>query len=201
MALPIWDQYIGALTGVFEVGVAFLVLRLTRLGRATWAQALAFGIGFGVIEAFLLGLNSAIAVTIAVTSPQQLPFATLRSLAQANDLLFGLAPVVERFFFIWIHSFADVLILFAISRKQARWFWLAFWFKTLIEAIASYAQSSGMLNQAGTSLLINLWIIEAVVAAWGLIAWQGTRRVEAAYPRAVPESALASEYAAMAPAN
>ena len=58
-----------------------------------------------------------------------------------------------------------------------------------------------MLNQAGTSLLINLWIIEAVVAAWGLIAWQGTRRVEAAYPRAVPESALPSEYAAMAPAN
>ncbi len=49
--------YIGSLTGFTEVLLTWLVLRYTRLGRVPWQQALAFGVGFGVVEALLLGIS------------------------------------------------------------------------------------------------------------------------------------------------
>ena len=50
--------YIGSLTGFTEVLLAWLLLRYTRLGRVPWQKALGFGVGFGVVEALLLGLSS-----------------------------------------------------------------------------------------------------------------------------------------------
>lgn len=36
---PLFDLYVGALTGIFEVGITWIVLRYTRLGKATWNGA------------------------------------------------------------------------------------------------------------------------------------------------------------------
>jgi hypothetical protein len=54
---PISWSYIGLLTGIFECGIALaFVLKFDILYQASWVDILAFGIGFGAIEAFVLGL-------------------------------------------------------------------------------------------------------------------------------------------------
>lgn len=167
--------YIGALTGVFEAGLAWLILGKIRWGKASWNQALVFGIGFGVIEAVLLGGYGLAVASSALLAPNLLPVSTLGSLA-ANTTLAGLAPAIERFSVILVHIFACVLIFYAIASRQARWGWLAILYKTLLDTPAGFAAFWG----TGTAL--KLWTIEAVVAVIGLIGLWGTFQIARCYP-------------------
>lgn len=169
--------YVGLLTGMTEVLLVWLVMRYTRLGRATWNQALAFGIGFGVVEAMLLGIASLATFLTAMLSPQSVPSQALAQLAQANNPLLGLAPTVERFSAIFVHILSSVLIFFGVARAEWRWFWLAFVGKSLLDAWASFGQLSGM-----TATLEQIWILEAVIIVWGVVSWAGTRWVGRRYP-------------------
>jgi uncharacterized membrane protein YhfC len=173
--------YIGSLTGFFEVLITWLVLRYTRLGKAPFAPALAFGLGFGAIEAILLGSSPLVAVITAMTTPQALPFSTLKQLAAANNLFIALAPVIERFFTVLLHACANVLIFYAVAKQESRWMWLAFLYKTAIDSIAAYAQLSG--NLASTAFL---WSIEVIVVLFGFLGWFGIRRIKTRYPQREP---------------
>jgi uncharacterized membrane protein YhfC len=175
LAGPVFYVYVGLLTGVFEVALVWLVLRYTRLGKAEWRRVLAFGIGFGVVEALLLGLSSLGNVVAAMIMPNMFPPAALEQIAQASNILYGLAPVLERFFTVLIHILSNALIFYAVARRQPRWFWLAFVYKTLIDSVAAYAQVTGLT-------LGKIWVIEAIVAVWGAIGWPGTRLIARSYP-------------------
>ncbi|MFP4344382.1 MAG: YhfC family glutamic-type intramembrane protease [Anaerolineales bacterium] len=172
----IFYVYVGALTGVFEGAITWLVLRYTSLGRVRWGRALAFGIGFGAFEALILGLSSLGSVLVALTAPESLPPTTLEQIAQLNDVLFGLAPVWERFFTVLVHVFANVLLFYGAVKRDARWFWLSFAYKTGIDAVAAVAQLQGLATPE------SIWIIEAIVALWGIAGWFGTRWVATRYP-------------------
>ena len=176
IGLGIFDLYVGLLTGITEVGIVWLVMRYTRLGKVAWKRALAFGIGFGAIEAFLLGVGSFATALTAVLAPQLIPSEVLSQLAVMNNALYGIAPIVERFFTVWVHIFCSGLIFFAVAKRQARWFWLAFWFKSLIDALAAFAQTSGAL--ASTE---GIWAIEGVVILWGILGWLGMRWLKPRY--------------------
>lgn len=174
--------YIGALTGIFEVGLAWLVLSKTRWGRATWSQALIFGIGFGVIEALLLGLSGLSSALVGLISPGVLPVPTLGTLAGQATLGMGLAPVVERLFVILAHIFSCVLIFYAINRREARWGWLAILYKTLLDTPAGFAAFWG------TGTAAKIWTIEAVIALLGILGLWGTLLIARHYPRVSVEN-------------
>jgi uncharacterized membrane protein YhfC len=177
VGLPIYELYVGALTGVFEVALVWLAMRYSRLGQGvTWKGAFSFGVGFGSLEALLLGVSSAASVIAALTTPDIFPLETLTQIAQASNPLYGLAPVVERFFTILVHIFANVLIFYAVAKKQPRWFWVAFAYKTLIDALAAFGQVMGL------DTLATLWAIEAFVVIWGAIGWLGIRWIKGQYP-------------------
>jgi uncharacterized membrane protein YhfC len=169
--------YIGALTGIFEVGLAYLILKRVRWGKLTWDQALVFGIGFGAIEALLLGLLGLFSALAGIIAPEMLPVATLGSLAKNGTLVMGLAPVVERLSVIFAHIFACVLIFYAIARREAKWAWLAVLYKTLLDAPGGFANFWGV-GTAG-----HLWTIEAVIALFGLAGLLGTMWVARRYLR------------------
>lgn len=136
--------YIGALTGIFEAGVAWLILRKVRSGKANWNQALVFGIGFGVIEALLLGFASLGSALGGLLAPDMLPIYTLGSFANNTNIAMGLAPVVERLSVIFAHIFSCVLIFHAIASREAKWGWLAILYKTLLDAPGGFAAFWGM---------------------------------------------------------
>jgi uncharacterized membrane protein YhfC len=176
--------YVGFLTGFFEVILVYLALRFTRTGRetaSTWQGALAFGIGFGALEAFLLGLLSLVATLPAVVMPQLYPLPSLQDIARANDVVWAVAPIWERFFTVLIHVFSNVLICYAIARRQVGWMWLAVGYKTLLDAVAAFGQVNGI------NTLAMLWGIEAVIGVMGTLGWLGTRWLIARYPHAEEE--------------
>lgn len=168
LADPIFAVYVGALTGVFEVLLLWLVMRFTRLGQMTIAHALAFGIGFGVVEALLLGIQSLLNALVVIAAPDMLPLGP-DLVAQMNNPLYQLAPVFERFFSILMHSFACLLVIYAVRSRQARWFLLAFAYKTGIDTVAAFAQVRGLVTFPA------IWAIEAVVIIWGIAGWLGIR--------------------------
>ena len=170
--------YIGALTGIFEVGLAYLILWKIRWGKATWSQALAFGIGFGVIEALLLGFSNLFSSLLAMTSPNTLPIASLGTLAHNATFVMGLAPVVERLAVIFAHIFACVLIFYAIASGEAKWAWYAILYKTLLDAPAGFASFWGVVGSAG-----KIWSIEAIMIVFGLIGLWGTIQIARRYPK------------------
>ncbi|MGD8403638.1 MAG: YhfC family glutamic-type intramembrane protease [Anaerolineales bacterium] len=170
--------YIGALTGIFEVGLAYLILRKIRWGKATQNQALAFGIGFGVIEALLLGFSNLVSSLVAMTSPNVLPIASLGTLANNATLVMGLAPVVERLAVIFAHIFACVLIFYAIACGETKWAWLAILYKTLLDTPAGFAIFWGVVGSAS-----KIWTIEAILVIFGLIGLWGTIQVVRRYPQ------------------
>jgi uncharacterized membrane protein YhfC len=172
--------YVGLLTGIFEVGLTWLALRYTSIGRVRWGRALAFSVGFGAVEAFILGLASLGNALIALNSPNLLPLSALEGFAQASNLLYSLAPVSERFFTILIHVASNVLLFYGVQiadteRSGARYVWYAFAFKTGIDAVAAFAQFWGI------DTLARLWTIEAIVILWGVAGYWITRRVHESY--------------------
>ena len=170
--------YIGALTGVFEAGLAYLILRKIRWGKAAWNQALVFGIGFGVVEALLLGLTGLVSALVGITSPDALPISTLGSMAHNATLIMGLAPVIERLFVIFAHIFACVLIFHAIASGETKWAWFAILYKTLLDTPAAFANFWGVANSAS-----KIWTIEAVIAMFGLVGLWGTIQIARRYPK------------------
>lgn len=167
--------YIGALTGIFEAGLAWFILSRSRWGKADWTQAVVFGIGFGVVEALLLGLVGFGSAAFSMLSPEALPISTLGNLANNATLNMGLAPVVERVSVIFAHIFSCVLIFFAIASSKAKWGWLAIFYKTLLDAPAGFAAFWG------TETAGKIWTLEAVIAIFGLIGLWGTLQIVRRY--------------------
>lgn len=182
----VFDLYVGTLTGLTEVLIVWLVLRYSRWGQVEWKRALAFGIGFGAFEALLLGVSSLASTLVALLMPQEIPAAALSQFKMAENVLLGIAPIIERFFTIWVHILSNVLLFYAVVIKQARWFWLAFVYKSLIDAWAAWGQLAGM-----TATVEQVWVLEAVVIVWGVIGWLGTRWVQTRYPNATSEGGSA----------
>jgi len=167
--------YIGALTGIFEAGLAWLILRKIRRGQATWSQALVFGIGFGTIEALLLGLASGGSALAGLLAPEALPVSTLGALAHNATLVMGLAPIVERLSVIFAHILACVLIFYAIASREAKWGWLAIFYKTLLDAPGGFAAFWGPTRPE------KIWTLEAVIAIFGLVGLWGTLQIARRY--------------------
>jgi uncharacterized membrane protein YhfC len=170
LGVPLFVLYVGALTGIFEVGVVALLLNYTRLGKAAWPRAMAFGIGFGAIEALLLGVSSLSSVLVAMVISVALPPASIEVLARLGNILWVLAPIVERLAAIFIHICTNVLIFYAVNTRQARWVWLAFGYKMATDAMAA-----ACVHIHGIDTLEHVWTLEAIVILFGAAGWLGLR--------------------------
>jgi uncharacterized membrane protein YhfC len=171
----LFDLYVGVLTGLTEVLLSWLLLRYTRLGKVGWGKALAFGIGFGAFEALLLGSSNLTGALIGMLAPQTLG-AAIGGFVVLNNPLYGLAPIIERIFTIFIHILSNVLLFYGVAKGQSRWLWVSFAYKVGIDAIAGFAQIWGVVQ------LSHLWLIEGFVVLFGLAGIWGIRRVALHYP-------------------
>jgi uncharacterized membrane protein YhfC len=176
----LFHLYVGSLTGWTEVLLCWLVLRYTRLGQADWKKALGFGLGFGTVEALLLGLASFGSSLVALLAPAQIPAETFAALVQNSNLGWSLAPIVERLFVVIVHLFCCVLLFYAAALRRPGFFWLSFAFKSLMDSIASYAQLHGLTT------LTAVWTVEGLIAVFGVLALFGLRWLAQRYPAPAP---------------
>ncbi len=159
----LFSVYVGLLTGITEVLITWLFLRYTKLGQTIWQKMLSFSLAFGGFEAILLGANTLVGVITVLTMSSQLPLSAIRQIAQLNNIVYGLAPIVERIFTIGVHLGCNLLLFYGVMRKESRWFWLSFALKSGIDAVAGYAQLSGQLSSVSF-----IWLIEVFVILFGL---------------------------------
>ncbi len=169
--------YGGAMTGITEVGIVWLVLRYSRLGNAPWPKVLAFGIGFGAIEAFLLGLGSLTAALAGMYLPEQMPAGVMKQLAEADNLAMQLASISERVFTCLGHLATNVMIFYAVATRRVRWFWAGFAYKSAIDGVATLAIVDKYL--ATTTAV---WVLEGIVVVWGMAGVAVTVWLGRGYP-------------------
>ena len=176
-ANAIFYVYVGLLTGIFEVIPVWLIMRYTRLGQVTWSKALSFGIGFGAVEALVLGISSLGTALVALAAPSMLPL-TSAQLAQLSDILVQVAPPVERLSVVMVHIATNMLVFYGVARRAPKWFWLSFAFKSALDVLAAFGQFWGL------DTLAKIWIIEAGIVAFGAVAWIALREIRRRYPEA-----------------
>jgi uncharacterized membrane protein YhfC len=185
---PLFWLYIGLLTGVTEVAITWIMLRYTRWGRANWASAMAFGLGFGTVECLTLASVSLGFVTFALCKPESMPEVALPGLVALNDPLAGLPPIWERFWTTWGHILTSLLIFYSIVTGKPRFFWAAFAYKSLIDAFAAAAAATLLKNAQSPDALTALWTVECVVGLWGAVGWAGVRWLKKRFPAPDPSA-------------
>jgi uncharacterized membrane protein YhfC len=183
---PLLWLYIGLLTGVFESLVALVVVaRVPRLRASSWHEAIGYGLGFGALEAILLGVYSTVIVYLTIAAPEQLPpeLLDLSAARGASPLAIPL-PVLERAIVIPVHVFSALLIIHALQRREMRWFWASFTYKTALDAVAGYIQLTyGVQNLT----LAGAWLVELVLLPLGLVGIWGCLRLRDRWRSGLPD--------------
>jgi uncharacterized membrane protein YhfC len=169
---PLLWLFIGLLTGVFECGISLVIItRLRRMRTASWSEALGFGLGFGAMEALLLGIFNFVIVILIITIPEQLPTELLDLTGGGDVSLWAIpVPVVERAIVILLHAFSSILIIFAFQTKEWKWFWVSLAYKTAMDALAGYFHITyGLQNLTITGI----WLVELLTLPFGLVGLWG----------------------------
>jgi uncharacterized membrane protein YhfC len=190
----------GLLTGVFECVIPLLIILKTRLRRADFNSAVAFGIGFGGIEVFLMGSVALIQTMLLVAFPNHIPAgvrdALLKQFAHSS-LATTLLSIIERASALAAHCLASVLLIYAVRTRRQLWFWLSFGYKSLIDTIAAWAILAWKMPGSTTKTAQ----FEVVIAIFALIALVALPKVKAGFiflnerePTSAPSVHLASVY-------
>ncbi len=148
VADPLFWVYVGLLTGIFECGGIYLVIKLTKLKNISKWESYAFGYGFGSTEAILIGLAQLLSIIAIFTG--QIPVMQI-------DWLVIPAPIVERVMAIFLHLFTTLLIIYGIKENKPSLFWISLLYKSLVDAIAAWAQLS-----FGITSTSHIWLVEGI---------------------------------------
>jgi len=169
----IMSLYVGLRTGLFESGFTYLVVKYTGLSSMDFNEAVALGIGFGGIEAIFLGVQ-------AINSINQV--------VVPLDPVSILLPIWERFFTLFCHVFATVLVVYAVKLKDLRWLLFSIVFKAVIDGalpMFSYVYRFETIFGPGKNCT---YAIESYVAVMGIISIVGLYWIAKKYGGGIPDA-------------
>ncbi|MCD1294765.1 YhfC family intramembrane metalloprotease [Methanocella sp. CWC-04] len=158
--------YVGVRTGLFESGITYIVVKMTKLSKMNFNEAIAVGIGFGGAEAIVLGLLSMLSIMTYILMPDLV--STLSAEVQDQfSLKYMPLPIIERTFTLLCHVFATLLAIYAVKLNDLRWLGVSVLFKTALDAVIPIA-GYYLTGFSGTVL------IEGYVVLLGILAYIGT---------------------------
>jgi len=165
--------YAGLRTGLLESGLSYITVLKTTLKKMKYKDAMAFGIGFGVFEALVIGFSTFLNVFIFVLMPEII--ATLPMDIQAIILeqlsvstLFIIPAIIERAAAILIHAFAGILVVYAVRSRKLKYLWYSVIYKTVVDGIIPVLV---VTLQPGT--LTGAYLIEIPFILLGLVGYFG----------------------------
>jgi len=180
--LIIMGLYLGIRTGLFESGFTYIAVLKTKLREMNFKEAIAFGIGFGGIETFLLGFFSFINILAYVLFPDLINMmsadqqaALLSQLSTSTWIIF--APIIERISVLSIHIFAALLVIYSVKQKRPVYLLASMLYKTVTDGMIPL-----LVVYIGTSLL-GSYIIEIPVVILGLIGYLGIKWIKKKFPK------------------
>lgn len=174
----IMGAYVGLRTGLFESGFTYIAGVKTKLKNVDFDKAVAFGLGFGGFEAFILGFFSSISFALFIAMPDlvnQFPEAqrdiVVRQLNYSTWIIF--APILERVFIILIHIFAALLVFYAIRSVRKRYLWYSIGYKSIVDGIIP-----ALTTYIGSQTLVGIYTMELPFIGLGIIALAGIIWIE-----------------------
>ena len=170
-ALYALSVYYGLRTGFFESGFSYLGIKWTRFKKMDMNQAIAFGVGFGAIEAVLLGLQATAVTWIAFTDPtfaNALSPGQLASLNMPTIVLF--APLIERLSTIAVHVFASLLVVYAVVKKKANYLAYSIAYKSLLDFMVPL-----LAHYLELTTVTGAYLAEVPIAIFGIASYYGIR--------------------------
>lgn len=165
--------YLGLRTGLLESGFSYLATLKTRLREMKWDGAVAFGLGFGCAEAFIIGLFGFINLYVLMFYPQivqALPAGVKAIVMQQLELptLAVVPAIMERVFAILIHLFATLLVVYSAIAGRFRFFIYSMVYKTVTDGMIPL-----LLLYVGTGTLLGIYLIELPVMFLGIVGLVG----------------------------
>ncbi|OQY20872.1 MAG: hypothetical protein B6I34_08190 [Anaerolineaceae bacterium 4572_32.1] len=148
--LPLMALIAGLSAGVCEEGARYLVLRFWRREARSWEQGMAFGAGHGGTEAILLSLlvvvNSISMITLRETGLEKMGLSgEMLEQAQAQVNAFWAMPWfmpllggLERVFAITIQIALSLLVIRALTQRNAGWLLIAVLAHALVDGITVF---------------------------------------------------------------
>jgi uncharacterized membrane protein YhfC len=140
-------------------------------------QALAFGIGFGSIEAIALGVQTLLNLMAFIIDPQ---LVSLLSPAQQASLdlptIVAFAAIIERTFILFVHIFASVLVVLSVVAPATRYLVYSILFKTLVDGMIPF-----LTTYVDTTTVAGIYEVELPIVGLGIIAFFGIRWVMEIY--------------------
>ena len=170
-------MYVGLRTGLLESAAALLAFSREELNDLDVDGAIAFGIGFGAIEAMFLGVPSLIQIAAYNLYPSMVESLTLDQLMQllvqlnAPTWVVG-APIIERGFTLLAHIYATLLIYSGVRREDSRSVLMAVAYKSALDAMVPLMQF--LLASRGFGMV---YVVEVWVVFMGLVGLWGSRRL------------------------
>ncbi len=165
--------YVGLRTGLLESGFSYLAVLKTKLKGMKWNEAVAFSLGFGCTEAFVIGLIGFLNLSVLMFYPevlQTLPEGIKAIVIQQLNLptLAILPAIMERVFVVLIHLFASLLVVYSVITRKFKYFIYSMVFKTILDGIIPL-----LLLYIGTGTLLGIYLIELPVMLLGLVGLVG----------------------------
>lgn len=165
--------YVGLRTGLLESGFSYLAVLKTKLKGMKWNEAVAFSLGFGCTEAFILGLFGFINLYVLIFYPQvvqALPEGMKAIVMQQLELpTLAIAPaIMERVFTILVHLFAGLLVVYSVITRKFKYFICSLAYKTIVDGMIPL-----LLLYVGTGTLLGMFLIELPIIFLGLVGLLG----------------------------
>ena len=173
--LPLMALVAGLSAGVCEELARYLVLRFWRREARSWAQGVAFGAGHGGVEAILLGLlvavNFVTMVVLRGTGLEGLGLSgEMLEQAQAQvDAFWAISwylPLLgglERVFAITIQIGLSLLVMRALTQRNAGWLLAAIGVHTLVDSVVVFLAGVGWSPLALEGLVLLLALGAGVI--------------------------------------
>jgi uncharacterized membrane protein YhfC len=168
--------YVGLRTGIIESGFSYIAVIKTWLKKMTFNQAVALGIGFGTVEAILVGFSSFLNILVFVlmpeiiaTIPAELQPTLIQQLSASTLMVFP--AIIERIAAISIHVFSSVLVVYAVRSSKLKYLAYSIIFKAVVDGILP---SLVFALDPATSLA-GAYLIEVPIIILGVIGFYGTK--------------------------